>query len=176
MQKRHNTNELVIKSATKDYVTIGGYASVFGVVDSHNDIIMRGAFSSSKSLQKVKFLWQHDSTKPIGVITSIVEDEYGLYIEANINSAIQQGQEAIALLKQGAVSSFSIGFTVGNSHNNSDGHREITSADLWEVSIVTFPANDHAQIFQIKERFTEDLEILNRLLDRVMKTLSTLTN
>ncbi len=176
MQKHINTDELVVKSAVKDYVTIGGYASVFGVVDSHGDIVIKGAFSSAKSLQKVKFLWQHDSTKPIGVITSMVEDEYGLYIEANINSSIQQGQEAIALLKQGALSSFSIGFTVSHSSNNSDGYREITSADLWEVSIVTFPANSHAQIHHIKERLPKDLEQLNRTLDQVLNTLSILTH
>ena len=173
MQK-FTTDELVIKSATKDYVTIGGYASVFGVVDSHSDIVLRGAFSSCNSLHNIKFLWQHDATKPIGVITSMVEDEYGLYIEANINSFIQQGQEAIALLKQGAVSSFSIGFTVSKSRNNADGYREITDANLWEVSIVTFPANSYAQIQHIKSSDFQTFERLNRSLDKILSTISTL--
>lgn len=173
MNQLSSASGLIVKSATNDCVIIGGYASVFGVLDSHNDIVIKGAFSDLHPIESIKFLWQHDTTKPIGVVTSASEDQYGLYIEASINMSTQQGREAISLVKQGAVSSFSVGFTVQKSHHNSNGMREILSAKLWEVSIVTFPANNYAQISHIgtSKNFSNVLEKASRALDNLTSTI-----
>ncbi len=152
MQQSLHFEGLVIKSATNDHVSLSGYASVFNNVDSHNDIMMPGAFTSNLSSQKtVKFLWQHDPTKPIGIVTTMHEDGYGLYAEVTINSSTQQGREAIALVKQGAIDGLSIGFNVKDFEYNNAGLREIKSADLWEISLVTFPSNHEAQVTRIKQ-------------------------
>nr|WP_242402862.1 HK97 family phage prohead protease [Rickettsia monacensis] len=42
------------------------------MADHHNDLISKGAFANA-SHHNVKFLWQHDSKKPIGIITHLVE-------------------------------------------------------------------------------------------------------
>lgn len=168
MNKSYNI-DLVVKNSTTNYVTIGGYASVFGIVDSQNDVVVKGAFALiNKQSENIKFLWQHDVTKPIGIIKRVVEDDYGLYVEADINSKICQGKEAIELIKQGAISSFSIGFTVQKSHYNSSNQREITEATLWEISIVTFPANNKAQINEIKNSKENELCNLSNLADRAL--------
>ena len=85
MKQSISSEVLVIKSAAQGNVIVSGYASVFGVINSHDDIVMRGAFTNISQKKDIKFLWQHDQTKPIGVITSLVEDDYGLYIESSIN-------------------------------------------------------------------------------------------
>ena len=143
------TNKLTIKSSGNN-VYIHGYASVFNNIDCHNDIIIKGAFQNAitqhKTHQCIKLLWQHDVTKPIGIVSSITEDTYGLIVEGNINKETQQGKEAISLVQQGAISGLSVGFTIKQSTHNSEGYREIVEADLWEVSIVTFPANNEAHI------------------------------
>jgi len=164
MQHTISKEVLVIKSATKDNITISGYASVFGIIDNHNDIVLRGAFEGISQKTNVKFLWQHDQTKPIGVITSIAEDDYGLYVEGSINCSTQQGKEAIALIEQGALNGLSIGFITKNSGYNAQGFREIISADLHEISLVTFPANTEAGISRISSALNKASVILNQLL------------
>jgi len=161
----------VIKSVEKNCATIVGYASIFDEVDYHNDIIIKGAFAKSiachKENRKIKLLWQHDQNKPIGVVKGICEDEKGLLVEANINNTIAQGREVISLIKQEALDGFSIGFNITKSTLDAKGYRKILEADLWEVSVVTFPANAMARIAQCNSASTI-LESQNKLL----KTLS----
>ena len=118
MHDRVNQN-LIIKSTIGNNVIISGYASVFNVADQHNDIILESAFLPIKNTQNVKFLWQHDFSKPIGIIQSVLEDNYGLKIEAAINSKIEVGKEAIELIRQGAVDGLSVGFNIETSNYNS---------------------------------------------------------
>jgi HK97 family phage prohead protease len=139
--------KLQIKSNGQHDCIVTGYASVFGVVDQHNDITVNGTFGqATKSPEMIKFLWQHDFLKPIGVIKSLTEDSYGLKIEASINSKVSTGIEAIELVKQGAIDSFSVGFHVKSYNYNDLGQRVITEGELLEVSLVTFPANHYAKI------------------------------
>lgn len=145
--------DIIIKSATDNSVIISGYASVYNVADLHNDVIIKGAFSSADRIS-TRLLWQHDWQKPIGVIKSLTEDNYGLKIEAVINNKIETGKEAIELVRQGAVDGLSIGFNIKLSNYNNLNQRVITKAELVEVSIVTFPANHHAKIAYITKQMS----------------------
>ena len=161
MNNNKTHQNFIIKSYTENNVAISGYASVYEITDQHNDLIAKGAFAEANN-KNVKFLWQHDRQKPIGVIQSLLEDNYGLKVDAIINNKIESGREAIELIRQGAVDSFSVGFNIKLSNYNKLGQRIITKAELIEISIVTFPANNHAKIYHIynennKEK-TMDLE------------------
>ncbi|WP_341764542.1 phage major capsid protein [Candidatus Tisiphia endosymbiont of Beris chalybata] len=141
---------LIIKSVGENGVHISGYASVYNVLDQHNDLIIKGAFASPEiDKPNIKLLWQHDCTKPIGVIHSLTEDDYGLQVDAIINNKIETGREAIELVRQGAVDGLSIGFNIQLANYNNLNQRVITKAKLVEVSIVTFPANCQAKITHI---------------------------
>lgn len=150
LEKGWVSSDFVVKSKKKDNTVISGYASVFGIIDKHNDVVKKGAFKNSES-HKVKLLWQHDSTKPIGVINFLKEDEYGLLLEAEINNNTVAGAEASELIKQKAVAGLSIGFSINSSDYNKEGSRVINDVELQEISIVTFPANQHAEIQHVKE-------------------------
>ena len=137
--------------------TFTGHASVFGELDSYRDIVMPGAFN--KSLQEdfaakdrsVPMLWQHDTWSPIGIYSSIKEDDIGLYVEGACNMDVQQGREAHALMKQGALSGLSIGYTtVISEWNEKELSRKLFEVNLWEVSPVTFPAGDLARVSSVK--------------------------
>jgi HK97 family phage prohead protease len=163
-------NAPTIKSIEKNCATISGYASIFNEVDYHNDVIIKGAFAKSiarhKEGRRVKLLWQHDQSKPIGVVSSICEDEKGLLVEANVNNTISQGREVISLIRQEALDAFSIGFNVAKSSIDAKGYRNILEADLWEVSVVTFPANVMARIDQCNSapaRISSQNKLLNTL-------------
>ncbi len=129
-----------------------GYASVFGVTDSQNDIVERGAFAEAVALggKKVKLLWQHDTKQPIGVLTHLKEDGLGLYVEGQLLLNLTQGREAYALLKAGQVTGLSIGFTPLRVRRDKQGVRRIQKVRLWEISLVTFPANASAGVTVVK--------------------------
>ncbi len=151
LQRDQFFQNLTIKSITNNHVVIAGYASVYNIADQHNDMIVKGAFASADHLN-TKLLWQHDWQKPIGIIKTLTEDNYGLKIEAAINNRIEAGREAIELVRQGAVDSLSIGFNIKLANYNKLNQRIITEAELVEVSIVTFPANQHAKISHITKQ------------------------
>jgi len=139
-------NELSFKKDDAKF-KIYGYASIFGNCDAYGDIIAKGAFEESITFKKdIKFLWQHDASSPIGNIDRLYEDSKGLCIEASINCQLMQGREAALLIKDKAIDSLSIGFTINKSHISKNGERIITDLKLWEISLVTFPANQMAKI------------------------------
>lgn len=139
-----------------------GYGSVFGNTDSYQDVVVQGAFKSdlqNKPPEKVKMLWQHNTTQPIGVYHSIVEKPYALEVEGQLLiDDVQQAREAYALLKAGAIDGLSIGYSVENSHIGDDGKTYLTDLKLWEISIVTFPANDLALIHDVKSMTVKEFE------------------
>jgi hypothetical protein len=140
-----------VKEVGKDGKFIG-HGSVFGELDSYRDIVMPGAFKKSlredfaEKQRKVPMLWQHNSWAPIGVYDEIYEDAKGLYVEGSCNMDVQQGRECHALMKQGALTGLSIGYTtVSSEWNEKELTRKLLEVNLWEVSPVTFPAGDNAR-------------------------------
>lgn len=142
--------------ATGDDGSIEGYGSVFGVRDQYDDIISAGAFAESLKAHKAAgtmpaMLWQHDATEPIGVWSEMVEDGKGLRIKGRLALDTTRGKEAHALLKLGALNGLSIGFVSKQwAYDRDTEVRTLTEIDLWEVSLVTFPANEKARITGVK--------------------------
>ncbi len=138
--------------------TFEGYGSVFNVLDSYDEIVAPGAFATSLAEHKKKgtrpaMLWQHDYDKPIGTYTEMFEDKTGLYVKGQLDLDTQQGREARSHLKKRAVNGLSIGFVTKQSQidrENDDSIRTLLEVDLWEVSIVTFPANGNARVDDVK--------------------------
>ena len=55
--------------------TFSGLAAIFGNIDLVDDVIHTGAFTKTLTERgsRVKFLWQHDQSEPLGKITSLQE-------------------------------------------------------------------------------------------------------
>jgi uncharacterized protein len=133
-----------------------GYASVFNVVDNQRDIILPGAFTCTLNgrLSEIKLLWQHQQDEPIGLFDRIFEDRHGLYVEGRLLLTLQRAQEALALLKEGVINGLSIGYSPTRyKMDEKNGVRLLTEVELWEISLVTFPANSQANITVVKQRF-----------------------
>lgn len=146
---------LQIKAAGDDG-TVEGYGSVFGVRDNYDDVIAKGAFVNSLKAHKAAgtmpaMLCQHDAGQPIGIWTDMVEDAKGLRIVGQLALDTTKGKEAHALLKMGALNGLSIGFMSKQWAYDTDTEvRTLTEIDLWEVSLVTFPANEKARVTGVK--------------------------
>lgn len=153
--------------ALSDDGMIEGYGSVFGVRDSYSDIVAAGAFKASLAAHKAAgtmpaLLWQHRSDEPIGVWTSMVEDQKGLAVVGQLAMDTTRGREAHALLKMRAINGLSIGFYSKEwKYDTENDVRTLTEVDLWETSLVTFPSNSAARVTAVKS--IETLESLREV-------------
>lgn len=139
-----------VKAVSEDGL-FSGYGSVFGVVDSYKEVVVPGAFNESLQGRMPALLWQHRSGEPCGVYTTVKEDSIGLYVEGKLALKTARGAEAYELLKMDALSGLSIGFiTREDSYDKVTGIRTLKKIDLWEVSLVTFPANDASRVSSVK--------------------------
>ena len=134
-----------------------GYGSIFGNKDSYGDIVVSGAFDSSLNQWREKgrlpaLLWQHKSDEPIGVYTRMEEDEKGLYVEGRLlKDDDPLAKRAYAHLKAGSLSGMSIGYrSLDEDYDEKNDALMLKELDLWEVSLVTFPANEAAQVESVK--------------------------
>lgn len=147
--------------ALKEDGSFDGYGSVFGVKDSYDEIVAPGAFADSLSAHKASgtlpaLLWQHRSGEPCGVYTHMEEDSIGLKLSGQLALKTVRGAEAYELLKMKAISGLSIGFsTREDSYDRITGIRTLKKVDLWECSLVTFPANDAARVQGVKSSIEE---------------------
>ena len=147
---------LTVKSVS-DTGEFEGYGSVFGVEDSYGDVVVRGAFTASLERWAAKgrlpaLLWQHNMSEPIGVYTEMREDETGLYVKGRLLiDADPLAKRAHGHMKAGSLSGLSIGYVLNDyDYDNQKDAFILKDIDLWEVSLVTFPANDEARISNVK--------------------------
>lgn len=132
-------------------IKFSGYASVFNVKDSHGDIVKKGAFLKSIAQKStMPLLWQHDENCPIGVITRISEDDYGLKVEGKFLIALAKAKDAYELVKNQAISGLSIGYVPTVTTKTKFG-RELNEINLMEISLVTFASNTLAKITDLAD-------------------------
>lgn len=133
------------------YRQIEGYGAVFGNVDSYNEIIMPGAFAASIAEKEPKMAWQHDLRQLIGRWDEVREDSNGLMMRGRVATRTERGAEAAELLEMGALKGLSIGFnTIKSEMDHDSGVRRLMEIDLWEVSLVSVPANPLANVTGFK--------------------------
>lgn len=158
--------------------TFSGYGAVFGNLDSHGDVIERGAFKRNLQEWEQKgklppMLLQHggffgpvDDMLPVGKWTSMEENAKGLKVEGQLFAMnTDRSQLIYEGLKAGSLSGLSIGyrakkFTSGTKPN--EPRRLLHDIDLVELSIVTFPSNDKATVGAVK---SADIDALSSISD-----------
>jgi len=144
--------------AVEEDGSFSGYAGVFGNVDSHRDILMKGCTAASirKSKGKIPILDHHDSWGgQIGWNNTAKEDDVGILVGGLLNLKVQRAVETHALVKQamdiGAPYGLSIGYISEEYSIDEKEHiRKLEVIDLKEYSFVTFPSNTRANVLSIK--------------------------
>ncbi|MGV6989648.1 HK97 family phage prohead protease [Testudinibacter sp. P80/BLE/0925] len=152
------TKDLQFKAeAVQDDGFFSGYCNVFDLKDSYGDIVRKGAFAQTLLDWAGKgkmppVLWNHDRNQPIGVWTSLKEDDHGLYGEGKLLiNDVARAKEVHALLKAGAIDGLSIGYRLNKwTYDEKDDVLEILDVDLKEVSVVTYPANVESTVSNVK--------------------------
>jgi len=163
-----------------------GYASTHWHVDSYGTAFAPGAWRRSiKDFgdQGVPVLWQHWPDEQIGNSLSLKDDKSGLAVTAGIDPDVQRGHEALSLARRGWLRGLSVGFKTLESRTATDDDPVILDfapeplqakaarnqieiierAQLWEFSVVTFPANKAAAITAM--RADTQIDALRMALD-----------
>ncbi len=136
--------------------------------DAHRDLVARGAFSETlikggRNKTGIMMGWQHDTRgMPPGVWLDLREEPKGLFAKGQIALDTALGKDAYSIMKLGAKTgmwrfSLSIGYDPIESEyqkvkvgDATIDVRLLKKVDLWEVSIVNFPAKLGANIITVK--------------------------
>jgi HK97 family phage prohead protease len=143
--------------ALSDEGTFEGFAAVYGNRDEAGETIVAGALTTSirQSGPTFPLLWSHDSATPIGTVT--VEDSpRGLLVKGKLILTIPKAAEVLTLLREKVIRGLSIGYKVVTDKLENGG-RLLTSLRLFEVSLVTLPANPLALVYDVKQQTASDV-------------------
>jgi HK97 family phage prohead protease len=157
---------MLIKSVDVQYKdegtgTIEGYASTWvRKPDSYGDVVRKGAFTDTladdwNGGKGIPFLWSHklDDLKAFIGTASADEDDTGLHFIATFDDT-DEAQKVRQLYKDGRLKKFSFAFDVLENGLTTleDGTKanELRKLKLYEISAVTVPANDTAEVVDVK--------------------------
>ena len=150
---------------------VKGYGSIFGNVDSDNDIIDKGAYRRTikNNGKRVKYIYQHDITKPIGKMRELYEDDKGLGFVAEVPKTTF-GNEVLELMKYGVIDENSVGIMPVKKDFNDDGVRVIKEVKLFEISAVTLASNEEAKILEVKGE-SQKIDYYTKRFDNLIKVI-----
>lgn len=148
MLKLKNSGLGLDVKAIGDDGVIEGYASVWDVVDSAEEAVLKGAFKTSlaasrKAGRRIKMLHQHNRDEVIGVWDELAEDETGLRVKGRLLKDVSPlAATTYGLLREGALDELSIGYREVETKKDPSrpGILLLKQLDLREVSVVTFGA------------------------------------
>jgi HK97 family phage prohead protease len=104
-----------------------------------------------------KLLEYHDDTRVIGRVTERVSTSEGMMFVAKL-SATRAADDALALLADGALDSVSVGAIPTKFKRLSDGTLEVSQARFVELSVVTVPAYESAQVYSVAASSPDESE------------------
>lgn len=123
--------------------------------DRDNDIVESKGATFSLPLP---LLWQHDSNSPIGEVIEATVTDKGIEFTARIVKIEEEGRlknridEAWQSIKSGLVKCVSVGFKALEYDYIKDSYGiHIKSWEMYEISVVTIPANADAIINSVKQ-------------------------
>lgn len=162
----HQVKACVKSELKEDGGTVKGYASTFDrEPDAYGDVVAAGAFAKSLERWKalnaegkyIPLLWGHDTNDPqsnIGRVVDAYEDERGLFVEAEFDAENEKAQYVRHLVQEGRVYQFSFAFEIRDQApielESGVKANELRDMELFEVSLVQIPANQHATVEEIK--------------------------
>jgi hypothetical protein len=161
MEKSYLDFPFEVKEIEDDGVFRGMGSTFGGKPDAHRDIVLPGAFLETLSKggrngSGIPMLWQHRSDKLPGVWSSLSENSKGLPAVGKLALETSLGKDVYEIMKLGIqTKAFQFGLSIGYDAveyeiDEKKKIRKLKKIDLWELSIVTFPANTNARVEGVK--------------------------
>jgi HK97 family phage prohead protease len=150
----------VCEEETGKVIQIKGFANFCGnlndaamtFIDHSGDVMVPSGFDLSVWNKNPQVLWQHNRDYTIGKGLQATKQANGLEVTCEIHEKAMEEQDFYKIDK-GLVTMFSVGFrTLKGEYKEIDGREVffITKALLYEVSVVSIPANSESQFTRIK--------------------------
>lgn len=135
----------------------------------YREVFRNGAFTKTlhEGADRVKFYTNHSHRQnklPIGRALTLRQDTAGLVGEFRV-SKTTDGDEALELVRDGVLDSFSVGFAKVKERADKNGLVERIEVKLREVSLVAHPAYEGALVAGVRTEFTD--EELERILAHI---------
>lgn len=147
--------------ANNEPVKIAGYASTTET-DRVGDVMVAEAWNSGMEnfINNPIVLFNHDYDHPIGKVINYRVDMKGLYVEAEI---YPEAGTAYDMVKRGVLTTFSVGFQIKDArYEPGNDIFYITAVDLYEISVVSVPANAGAVFELSKSLSSEQLDSMKK--------------
>lgn len=189
MTTKYKSVNFAVKAADEggDGSHIVAYASTFDrEPDSYGDIIAKGAFVDCLAKldakgQKLPVLFGHRCDDPmmnIGIVNEAHEDERGLLCDITLDMGNPNAAYCAKLVSEGRLCKLSFAYDVLDycyvQLENGFNACELRKLDVYEVSLVPIPANQHAEVVDQKSgrrnsaadegTIREVIKLLNALL------------
>ena len=149
--------DVVIKEENNDTISISGTANG-SEKDRVGDVILPKAWENGMTsyIKNPIILAFHDATRPIGEMVSYNIDKKGLHISAEISKA---SGDVYSLIKAGILKAFSVGFRVKDAtYDEKTDIFVIKELDLYEISVVSIPAQQDSLFSVAKELNNQDYD------------------
>ena len=140
---------------------VEGYFSTYDKTpDSYGDIIEPGAFTETikareESGHPFPLCFNHDFSAVIGAVDSVEDTEKGPFIRAHFLDTTQ-AQDVRKMLQSGAIYQFSFAYDIKGRRNPTEEEEKagvtnvLTDLEVFEISVVTVPANQNAVATEVK--------------------------
>lgn len=142
------------------------------IEDRQGEIVKQAGWNLKNFKNNPVLLYMHDHTKPIGKATRIWVDKSGtkplLKFKGFISDATDELKGYKKLVEDGILNSFSVGFRPLDMDGN-----EITKSELFEISLVSVPANPEARLLAMKS--LEDAGFDSKVINKVIGEESEVT-
>jgi HK97 family phage prohead protease len=143
-KQKQNTNGVPIYRAKF-------YASIFNNIDRTGDMMLKGAFTNTLKDAEIPFVYGHDYNRPILAKCTLIEDDKGLLVTADI-PYINDGKKYIDDYYNGVSYTHSFGFDyVDLDYNKENDCFLINEVIIYEVSTAAVPANPLARTISIEK-------------------------
>lgn len=182
----HKYKSFELKAKEDDAGMIAGFFSTYDEEpDSYGDIIRPGAFTETIAKRKESghpfpLCFNHDFSAIIGAVDVIEDTEKGPYIEAHFLET-EQAQDVRKMLQSGAIYQFSFAYDTLGEEKPTDEQKAkgiynvLTKLEVFEISVVTVPANQNAVATEVKSIEPEtkqgrrnsrkDADTINKIID-----------
>lgn len=135
------------------------------VEDRQGEVVRQSGWDLRNFKKNPILLYMHDHKKPIGKATRVWLDKTGssplLKFKGYISDATEELKGYKRLMEDGILNSFSVGFRPLEMDGN-----EITKSELFEISLVSVPANPEARLLAVKslENAGFDKKVINKVV------------
>lgn len=159
MEKKHLYKSFELKA--DELGMISGYFSTYDKTpDSYGDIVAPGAFTETfkkreESGHPFPLCFNHDFSSIIGAVDKVEDTEKGPYIEAHLLDT-QLAQDVRKMLMSGAIYQFSFAYDILSARQPDEDEKKagvtqvLTELEVFEISVVTVPANQNAVVTEVK--------------------------